>query len=144
MKNQQLVSDMAEYVNLVSAQIIEHNNSMAAKMGLTPVEFKCLLLFKEKPTLSIKELGKGLRLSSGRITHLISALENKNYVTKRTDVIDKRNVIVHLTENSKSHLRNYIESQKNLFRKMLEQHEAHEQNQIIATLKELTEILKKD
>jgi len=117
---------------------------MAAKMGLTPVEFKCLLLFKEKPTLSIKELGKGLRLSSGRITHLISALENKNYVTKRTDVIDKRNVIVHLTENSKSHLRNYIESQRNLFRKMLEQHEAHEQNQIIATLKELTEILKKD
>lgn len=80
-------------------------NFFAAKYDLTPAEFRCLRLFKESPSISIKQIAIHMNLTPGRITHILTSLEAKKYIVRKIDQRDKRNVIVHLTESSKPFLK---------------------------------------
>ncbi len=77
----------------------------AAKYDLTPAEFRCLRLFKNRPSMSIKRIAIQMNLTPGRITHILTSLEAKNYIIRKVDQKDKRNIIVHLTESSKPFLK---------------------------------------
>lgn len=90
----------------------------AAKYDLTPAEFRCLRLFKNRPSMSIKRIAIQMNLTPGRITHILTSLEAKNYIIRKVDDKDKRNVIVHLTESSKPFLKvvneNHIKLHENI------------------------------
>ena len=58
----------------------EKENYFASMFNLTPAEFKCLRLFKHEKSISVKELGKMMDLTPGRITHITSSLEKKNFI----------------------------------------------------------------
>ena len=99
-------------------------NFFAAKYDLTPAEFRCLRLFKQSPTISIKQIAIQMNLTPGRITHILTSLEAKKYVIRKVDQKDKRNVIVHLTESSKPFLKvvndNHIKLHQELLSKLPE------------------------
>lgn len=77
----------------------------AAKYDLTPAEFRCLRLFRDSPSIAIKSIAIQMKLTPGRITHILTSLEDKKYIERKIDQKDKRNVIVHLTESSKPFLK---------------------------------------
>ncbi|MEN8192493.1 MAG: MarR family transcriptional regulator [Bacteroidota bacterium] len=99
-------------------------NFFAAKYDLTPAEFRCLRLFKQSPTIPIKQIAIQMNLTPGRITHILTSLEAKKYIERKVDQKDKRNVIVHLTESSKPFLKivndNHIKLHEDILAKLPE------------------------
>jgi len=96
----------------------------AAKYDLTPAEFRCLRLFRENPSIAIKSIAIQMNLTPGRITHILTSLEEKKYIERKVDQKDKRNVIVHLTESSKPFLKvvneNHIKLHEDILKKLPE------------------------
>ncbi len=98
-------NDLAKEMAVLSCQIAKSCNKkeslFAASFSLTPAEFRCLRLFTNSPELPIKSLTTELDLTPGRITHILTSLEAKQYITRAIDPNDKRNIIVSLTKKSK-------------------------------------------
>ncbi len=92
---------MAELTCKLSRACNKKETSFAALFQLTPTELRCLRMFAKKPTVSIKEMIDELEISAGRVTHILTSLEKKNYITRRVDQLDKRNHLVDLTQESK-------------------------------------------
>lgn len=71
----------------------------AHQVGITPVEFRCLRYLEGKEYVIVKDLAKLMNLQPSRITRLISSLEEKKYVRRELDIIDRRNVRIYLNKN---------------------------------------------
>lgn len=101
---------MAELTCELARTCNEKENYFAAMFNLTPAEFKCLRLFSKKSSLSIKEIAHKMKITPGRITHILTALEDKKFIKRRVDPADKRNVIVSLTPKSTPFIKNLNEN----------------------------------
>jgi MarR family 2-MHQ and catechol resistance regulon transcriptional repressor len=92
--------------------------SFAALFQLTPTELRCLRMFSKKSTVAIKEMIDELEISAGRVTHILTSLESKNYITRRADKSDKRNHLVDLTPESRKFInqltKKHIELHQNI------------------------------
>ena len=101
MSSDKLAKEMA-FLSCEIAKCCDKKESLfAASFNLTPAEFKCLRLFTDSHQLPIKSLITELALTPGRITHILTSLEAKKYITRSIDSNDKRNIIVKLTKKSK-------------------------------------------
>ena len=100
---------MAELTCKLSKVCSEKDSYLASMFNLTPAEFRLLKLFNNTDSITIKELGKELALSPGRITHILTSLEAKGFVVRSVDQLDKRNVIVDLTPKTKPFIKNLDE-----------------------------------
>ncbi len=110
MKNNESSIDMAKRMANLTCELAktcnDKENYFAATFNLTPAEFKCLRLFSESPSLSIKSITAMMNLTPGRITHILTSLEKKGFVKRKVDPTDKRNIIVNLTNSSLPFIRN--------------------------------------
>ncbi len=137
-----LARSMAELTCALAKTCDMKENYFAAMFSLTPAEFKCLRLFTHKASLSIKELGKKLELTPGRITHILTSLEAKKFVIRQQDERDKRNVIVHLTNKSIPFLRNINENHIKIHKEILNNIEPEKRELVIAAMQEVLTALK--
>lgn len=93
----------------------------AASYNLSPTQVKFLKLFTLSESYSIKQLCDLLKLSNGRITQVIVALEGKNIITRRQDKEDKRNIIVSLLPGSRPYINNIVSNYRELHKIILAQ-----------------------
>ncbi|MCB0729580.1 MAG: MarR family transcriptional regulator [Ignavibacteriae bacterium] len=110
--------EMAELTCRLSRACSKKETSFAALFQLTPTELRCLRMFSKKSTVSIKEMIDELEISAGRVTHILTSLEQKNYITRRVDKSDKRNHLVDLTPESRKFInlltKKHIELHQNI------------------------------
>ena len=66
--------------------------------GLTYPQYLVLLVLWEHQELSVKELGRKLRLDSGTLSPLLKRMEAAGWVDRRRDPADERSVMVRATE----------------------------------------------
>lgn len=95
-----LAEVMAELTCELAKTCNRKEHFFASKYDLTPAEFRCLRLFKTKSSMSIKQIAITMNLTPGRITHILTSLEEKKFIIRKVDERDKRNVIVYLTDDS--------------------------------------------
>lgn len=114
----------------------------ASKYDLTPAEFRCLRLFKNRPSMSIKRIAIQMNLTPGRITHILTSLEAKKYIERKVDLKDKRNIIVHLTESSRPFLNVVNENHIKLHDEILENFPPDKREFILDSMEELIKALK--
>jgi DNA-binding MarR family transcriptional regulator len=114
----------------------------AAKYDLTPAEFRCLRLFKNRPSLSIKRIAIQMNLTPGRITHILTSLEAKEYIIRKVDQKDKRNIIVHLTESSQPFLKIVNENHIKLHEEILESIPVDKREFMLESMQDLIKALK--
>ena len=101
-----------------------HETVFANEFGLTIAEFRFLRLFEGKGELELKYIVSELKISPGRITHILTSLEKKKLIVRISKPTDRRNVIVKLNERSKRILKNFsdfhIKKHQSLLEKMSE------------------------
>jgi DNA-binding MarR family transcriptional regulator len=114
----------------------------AAKYDLTPAEFRCLRLFKNRPSMSIKRIAIQMNLTPGRITHILTSLEAKKYIVRKVDEKDKRNIIVHLTESSQPFLQTVNENHIKLHEEILASIPEDKREFMLDSMEELIKALK--
>ena len=138
-----LAKEMAYLTCDLARTCSEKENHFASMFNLTPAEFRCLRLFEEKKSISVKELGKVMDLTPGRITHIITSLEAKNFVVRSNDQKDKRNIIVTLTNKSVPFLKNVTESHVNIHKEILEKIPQDKRDAVISAMGEVLQALRK-
>ena len=103
-------------------------------------------MFSRKSTVSIKEMIEELEISAGRVTHILTSLEKKNYIVRRVDKADKRNHLVDLTPESKKFInqlsKKHIELHENILNDIGEENKqvvTNVMSQLIEALESWTE-----
>ena len=141
--------NMAELTCKLSRACNKKETSFAALFQLTPTELRCLRMFAKKPTVSIKEMIEELEISAGRVTHILTSLEKKKYITRRVDQLDKRNHLVDLTQESKKFISQltskHIELHQNILDNLTDENKqiiTHIMKDLIQALEDWSEINK--
>ena len=70
-------------------------------LGITYTQYISLLVLWEKDNITVKKLGDKLYLDSGTLTPLLKKLEALGFIKRTRDNVDKRTVLIRLTENGK-------------------------------------------
>lgn len=133
---------MAELTCELARTCNEKENYFAAMFNLTPAEFKCLRLFSKKSSLSIKEIAHKMKITPGRITHILTALEDKKFIKRRVDPADKRNVIVSLTPKSTPFIKNLNENHIKLHEDILRKIEPAKRELILGAMGDVVNALR--
>ncbi len=91
-----------------------------SKFKLTPAEFRCLRIIKENEAVSTKTLAKQMKLTPGRITHLLNSLEFKNLISRQIDKNDRRGIQTFITPDAFSFIDKVINEYTKLHEEILE------------------------
>jgi len=114
----------------------------ASSFNLSPTEVKFLKLFAVKPTHTIKELREILNLTPGRITHILTSLEQKQLIKRTLDVTDKRVILVSLLPKANPLINDILQSYSELHSRILQNVDAAELQKIQSSLVLLVKVFK--
>ena len=78
-------------------EVVRRYKPVLDGLDLTYTQYIAMLVLREHPEISAKDLGAHLYLDSGTLTPLLKKLEQKHYVTRHRDPCDERNLLVTLT-----------------------------------------------
>jgi DNA-binding MarR family transcriptional regulator len=115
----------------------------ASSFNLSPTEVKFLKLFAIKPVYTIKELRDVLKLTPGRITHILTSLEEKKLVFRSLDSKDKRIIVVRLLPKATPLISNLQQNYRELHNNILRTVSEEEMGKILSSLEILVDVFKK-
>lgn len=115
----------------------------AASFNLSPTEVRFLKLFAVKPQYTIKELRDILKLTPGRITHILTSLEDKKLISRSLDPRDKRVIVVNLLPKAAPLISNLQQNYHELHIRILQNVKEEEMGKILSSLEILVDVFKK-
>jgi len=114
----------------------------ASSFNLSPTEVRLLKLFVLSPTYTIKEIRDLLKLTPGRITHILTSLEAKKLVSRNSDSKDKRIIIVSLLPKANPLITNLNKNYHELHNRILKNVKEEEIKKILSSLEILVGVFK--
>ncbi len=82
-----------------------------------------------------------MKITQGRVTHIITSLERKGLVLRKLDPVDKRNVIAFLTEKSEPFLRTVNEMYVKIHHEILQNMDPEKRRLVIEVMEEVISAL---
>ncbi|NUN10728.1 MAG: MarR family transcriptional regulator [Ignavibacteriaceae bacterium] len=105
---------LAELICDLTRQCCIKEEKFAIEFNLTHPEVRLLKLFAFSKNYTIKELRDKLNISPGRITHIISSLEEKQLIQRVRDINDRRSIKIQLTSLTQPFIDNLLVSYERL------------------------------
>ena len=115
----------------------------ASSFNLSPTEVRFLKLFAIKPFYTFKELRDVLKLTPGRITHILTSLEGKKLISRTLDLKDKRVIVVNLLPKAAPLISNLQQNYHELHNRILQSVKEEEMPKILSSLQILVDVFKK-
>ncbi len=81
-----------------SRKIIRKYKPLLDKLDLTYTQYICMMVLWEEKEINVKRLGEKLFLDSGTLTPLLKKLEQKEYITRKRETKDERNLNISITK----------------------------------------------
>ncbi len=135
-------ADKLAKLTFLLARACEEKEQYFIKLyDLTNAEFRCMRFLHDKNFLSVKDLARQMKLTPGRISHILSSLEEKNYVNREIDKSDRRNIKVKLTRNAKPFISEVIHKHVELHEKVLQQMPEDSREYILEAMEQLYDSL---
>jgi DNA-binding MarR family transcriptional regulator len=101
MSNQEEINKNAEKLAELTFNLLascqEKESRLAEQYGLTQAEFRCLRSFGTSECLNNKSIAEKLSLSPSRLTRIIDSLVKKEYIVRKINNTDRRNMCVSLS-----------------------------------------------
>jgi len=130
-------SELARLTFLLARACEEKEEYFTKLFNLTNGEFRCMRFLSDKDYMSVKTLSEQMKLTPGRITHIITDLERKNYVSREIDLNDRRNIKVRLTENAIPFMKNVTQKHVDLHEKVLKNISEDIRSSVLVAMSEL-------
>lgn len=141
---------MSEHLEPVAELICELTRNcnikeeyFAASFNLSPTEVRFLKLFSIKSEYTIKELRDILKLTPGRITHILTSLEKKKLISRTLAPADKRVILVTLLPKATPLIANLHQNYKELHSRILQNVQEDEMKKILSSLEILVDVFRK-
>lgn len=120
-------AQLADLVFQLLADCHEKENRIAARHNLSPAEFRCLRAFRGLESVSNKDIAQKMNLTPGRLSRILDGLAAKNYVIRKEDSHDRRNVVVSLSSKGKNLVtsleEDYLNAHADILRRLNMPHE---------------------
>jgi DNA-binding MarR family transcriptional regulator len=81
-----------------SRKIIRKYKPLLDKLDLTYTQYICMMVLWEEKEINVKRLGEKLFLDSGTLTPLLKKLEQKEYIKRKRETKDERNLNISITK----------------------------------------------
>ena len=137
------VEPIAEMICELTRNCTIKEEYFAASFNLSPTEVRLLKLFSFSPKYTIKELRNLLKLTPGRITHILTTLEEKKLITRVQDSSDKRIILVSLTSKALPLINNLNQNYNDLHSRILKTVDSSELAKISSSLEILNDVFRK-
>lgn len=137
------IQSTAELICELTRLCVIKEEKFAASFNLSPTELKLLKLFDGAHMHKVSDLVKMLKLTPGRITHILTSLEEKKLVLRLPDETDKRNVNVKLQPKAVLFIENLHKNYKDIHQELLQSVGQEELQQIQKSLKTLINVFSK-
>jgi DNA-binding MarR family transcriptional regulator len=125
-------------LTFILARVCEEKEQYFTKLyNLTNAEFRCMRFLHCDCYSSVKDLANVMHLTPGRITQIITSLEQKNLITREIDTTDRRNIKIKLTESAIPYIKNVTEKHVLLHEKVLEQIPEETRESVLVAMQEL-------
>ena len=85
----------------VANKILRRYQPLLKKLDLTYTQYITMMVLWEKEAVKEKDLVKALYLQANTLTDLLAKLKKKGFIEIRKDDVDKRNIIISLTEKGR-------------------------------------------
>jgi len=82
--------------------IDRHSTNLKKNFGLTGPQLILLQSISAHDKISVTQLSRNVSLSQATVTYITKRLENRDYITRKRDINDKRKTNIKLTENGKA------------------------------------------
>lgn len=137
------VQNTAELICELTRLCVIKEEKFAASFNLSPTELKLLKLFNGVQMHKVGDLVKMLKLTPGRITHILTSLEEKKLVLRLPDESDKRNVNVKLQPKAILFIENLHNNYRDIHQDLLKSVGPDELQVIQNSLKTLINVISK-
>lgn len=134
---------LAEMLCELTRQCGIKEDFFAKSFRLSPTEVRVLKLFSFSDTFTIKDIKEKLKVSPGRVTHIIESLEKKKLLKRVRETTDRRNVKIRLMPNAQPHITNLHKNYNKLHKEILKSISAKDMKKIYFSLETLNEVFKK-
>jgi MarR family transcriptional regulator, organic hydroperoxide resistance regulator len=111
-----------------------------AQLGLTPGQVFMLHFIQQDSQCSVSKLAEKMEVAPSAITVMLDRLENHGFVARTRDKVDRRVVIINLTDVGEEKLNHVLDVRKQIMQHCLTQIEFNELNSFIQTLEKLSPI----
>jgi|TARA_B110000503_G_scaffold13662_1_gene18563 DNA-binding MarR family transcriptional regulator len=118
-----------------------HSKKLLKTTGLTTPQLLILRAIHDQAEITTGELASAVSLSQATITNIVDRMEKHGLVSRQRSVIDRRRVYVHLTDHAKTVLTNSPMPLQEHFTERFNQLKDWEQNQVIASLQRVVQMM---
>lgn len=139
-KNIETISELT--FNLVT-RCQEKEARFAQKYDIGVAEFRCLRHLHQNPVTNIKKLAEYMNLSSSRLTRIIDKLVDKDFVSRKEGIEDRRIFIVDLTPKGKPFAKKLFEDYLTLHEEIFSTIPAPDYKNIAVSLEHMLEAVNK-
>lgn len=120
-KLQEKIENVAQLICELTRNCTIKEEYFARSFNLSPTEVRFLKLFVHRNLLTVTEVQNLLKLTSGRISHILKSLEAKNLVQRVKNPKDKRNIEIKLQPKALIFVNNLNNNYNDLHNTMLNQ-----------------------
>jgi DNA-binding MarR family transcriptional regulator len=143
--NASMVSDtIAATLSSLQKKCWRKDRVLADEMGLSVPEFNLLTFFINCQSLPIKNLAEALNVTPGRITHLVTALEDRKLLKRTLKKQDRRVVQVSLTKKGIQLVEEMQLRIRDYFSQILESLKDEDKMGMLDALKKLDDLMEGD
>lgn len=86
----------------VSNKILRRYQPLLKELNLTYTQYVTMMVMWEKEKVNEKDLVKALYLQANTLTDMLKKLEKKGYINICKDCLDKRNIVISLTDEGRN------------------------------------------
>ncbi|NUN10736.1 MAG: MarR family transcriptional regulator [Ignavibacteriaceae bacterium] len=134
---------LAEMLCELTRQCGIKEDFFARSFSLSPTEVRLLKLFAFSDIYTVKEIREKLKITPGRVTHIISTLEEKKLIRRLKDTTDRRSIKISLTPGASPFIRNLRRNYSRLHKDILKSISKEEMKKIYFSLGVLNDVFRK-
>jgi DNA-binding MarR family transcriptional regulator len=121
--------------------IDQHSRNLVQSHGLTGPQALLLTEIVRNGQITGSELAKRASLSQATVTDVVKRLENRAFLQRSRDSVDKRKVLLIATEQGKALVKQAVPLLQERFQQRLSELKAWEQNQLLSSLQRIAEMM---
>ncbi len=140
MKDTQITNVLVALRRVIRATDL-HSRDLVRSSGLTAPQLLLLQTIKARGSITAAELALEMSLSQATVTSILDRMEARKYVTRRKSTVDKRKVLIQLTDLGKASIRNAPVPLQDSFVTQFKALQDWEQNMIIAALQRVATMM---
>lgn len=144
-----IISDTISFLSktfpkIYSSLYLEYLKQYASTYNVNKTQLRALLFIKNNGSISMTDLCSKLNIEKGSLTSMVDDLEQKGFVIRERDVLDRRKYLINTTEQGNEIALDFMEKLSIKLEEKFSKFSEDDRNRYINAINTLQDILTKN